>query len=129
GEAVAVKVPAGGEPSLPALGAAQLLDGLASELAVCTASLGALLLGEGFPGLGHSGPPWSWARQLRALPPPRRTRSVRSSGGVAPRRRHRLAPASARGASRPPQRPDLFPVLRRGGLLPRGPAQRGGAPA
>jgi hypothetical protein len=53
-ERVGVEMPARGQPALPALGAAQLLDGLLDERAVGGAALLALGLGQ-LGALGHRG--------------------------------------------------------------------------
>src|SRR5207253_2538477 len=55
-QGVGVEVPAGGQPALPAVGAAQCLDGLLDERAVGGAPLFAFSLGEGRE-VGHRGAP------------------------------------------------------------------------
>jgi len=59
-------------PPLPALGAAQALDGLAGVLPVGAAALRALLLGQRRSLVldGHHGPPGSWPAPGRRVPIP-----------------------------------------------------------
>src|SRR5438093_9090319 len=68
---VGVEVPARGEPALPAVGAAQLLDGLLDERAVGAAALLAFGVAE-LGALGHGGCSsreiGGWARRARTAP-------------------------------------------------------------